>query len=100
MEEIQNMEKVRPVDLPVYEASLREVKGYTFPGYVDQVIDLLKVEKPKLNQDQVYSVRRGNTRNWLILEAIRKVCGLEPTKRGNTPNREKVVADLKLHQNV
>ena len=74
--------QIKPQVLPIhrdkYDAALRETKQLTFRGYIPETVQVINQMQLNYANTQIQSVIRGNVRNWLILNAIRIVVGLQP----------------------
>lgn len=98
----KDMEKtfdtVKPIHKEAYEAYRHHTSGYTFPGYVAQVVALVEERKLDYTESQIRNVIRGNKRSWTLLNIIREVLELPLIEFPIQLNKEKLIKDLRLQK--
>lgn len=88
---------MRPIDVDLYQQSLKEVVPLTFPGYLTKVADYLNDGS---TENRIQNVRRGLVKNWKVLNAIRVIVGLPEVTPAQMITKDEVAGLMKLDKSA
>ena len=91
-------EIVKPIHLDLYLEKLNEAKKYSYPGYIDEVVTLLKARNEEVTRGQVENVTKAVKKSWPILNAILATVGLPEVTDMQTPGEKEISKSLKLQK--